>query len=92
MPERYTWYSNDVKTKKVLDYILVEKFIQQYIKECYVGNEFDFESDHRVIITELNTPRTKRARWKPKNKVLRRRDIKALEQSAIQEQFIEKIT
>ena len=29
IPDRYTWYSNDRKTK-VLDYILVEPFIQQY--------------------------------------------------------------
>jgi len=89
--ERHTWYSNDGRTRKVLDYILVEQFVQQYVEECYVGNDYDFESDHRVIITEMNTPRTKKARWKPKNKVIRRRDNKALEQNALQEKFIEKV-
>ena len=28
---RYTWYSCDGKTKKVLDYVLTSSFVQQYI-------------------------------------------------------------
>ena len=89
--ERHMWYSNDGKTKKVLDYIVVEQYVQQYVEECYVGNDYDFESDHRVVITEMNTPRTKKARWRPKNKVIPRRDNKAFEENAIQEKFIEKV-
>ena len=74
----------------MLDYILVEQYVQQYVEECYVGNDYDFESDHRVVITEMNTPRTKKARWKPKNKLIPRREIKAFEENAIQEKLIEK--
>ena len=33
---RYTWYSNDKKTKKILDYILCEQYLQQYITNCRV--------------------------------------------------------
>jgi len=29
---RYTWYSNDKKTKKIIDYILCEQYLQQYHK------------------------------------------------------------
>ena len=75
----------------MLDYILVEQYVQQYVEECYVGNDYDFESDHRVVITEMNTPRTKKARWRPKNKLIPRREIKAFEENAIQEKFIEKV-
>lgn len=39
----------------------------------------------------MNTPRTKKARWRPKNKLIPRREIKAFEENAIQEKFIEKV-
>ena len=34
--QRYTWYSPDGITKKVNDYVLSEKFIQQYMTDCVV--------------------------------------------------------
>ena len=33
---RYTWFSGDGTTKKVIDYILVEPFTQQYMGKCEV--------------------------------------------------------
>ena len=62
---RETWYSCDGKTRKINDYVLTESFVQQYVTECIVKPELDFDSDHRILITELCTPTTKRARWKP---------------------------
>jgi exonuclease III len=64
--ERYTWFSGDKTTKKVLDYVIVEHFIQHYVNECEVDTKFECDSDHRIVITTLLTPTTKRARWKPK--------------------------
>ena len=58
---RYTWYSGDGITKKVLDYILVEAYTQQYMEKCEVTNT-DFESDHRLLTAEMKTPTTKKAR------------------------------
>ena len=42
---RYTWYSCGGKTKKVLDYILLERFVNQYVQDCRVKPD-NFESDH----------------------------------------------
>ena len=58
---RYTWYSGNGITKKVLDYILVEPFTQQYMKKCEVST-INFESDHRLLMAEMKTPTTKKAR------------------------------
>ena len=61
---RYTWFSNDGTTKKVLDYILTERFVNNYTENCFVDDVVDIESDHRLVVAVLNTPRSKRARWK----------------------------
>ena len=62
MTNRYTWYSNDGKTMKKIDYVLLENFIQKYVSDCRVELEFDFDSDHRLLKTTLRTPCTRRAR------------------------------
>ena len=63
---RYTWYSNDHKTKKIIDHVLVEKFTQEYITNCIVQLDYDFDTDHRLLTTTLRTPCTRKARRKPK--------------------------
>ena len=60
---RLTWYSPDQRTKRINDYVLTEKFVQQYITACIVFPDSDFNSDHRILVTELNTPKTKKARF-----------------------------
>ena len=90
LENRITWYSNYGMTRKIIDYALVEKFIQQYITECIVMPEYDFESDHRIIITHMNTPKTRRARRNPKqipNKTAAR-DLKSLSDKTVEESFI----
>ena len=62
--DRYTWYSPDKKTKKVNDYVLTEKFVQEYVIDCVARPEIDFDSDHCLLQTSLCTPTTRRARWK----------------------------
>ena len=64
---RYTWYSSDGRTKKILDYIMLQRFMNQYVIDCEVKPEYKFESDHRLLETKLLTPRNKSARWKPKS-------------------------
>ena len=83
MIDRYTWYSNDKKTKKINDYVLTEKYVQQYVTQCIVMRDFD--SDHRLLKTTLTTPCTRKARRttkKPTNKLLS--DIKSLHNPNIQ--------
>ena len=81
--ERYTWFSSDKMTKKVLDYVIAENFIQQYVNDCEVDTKFECDSDHRILITTLQTPTTKKARWKPKSpKPIGKIDIKALRANA----------
>ena len=90
--ERYTWYSNDGKTKKILDYILVEPFVQQYVTECKVHHECHVETDHRLLIATLNTPRCKKARWRvPKLKQTKKCDISKLKDDETKQAFITKL-
>ena len=69
LSEKLTWFSNDGKTKRVLDYILTENFVQQYVTRCGVASDYKFESDHRLIVTELSTPSTKGARLRTRKKI-----------------------
>ena len=62
MINQYTWYSNDGKTRKKIDYVLLENFIQKYVSDCRVEPEFDSDSDHRLLKTTFRTPCTRRAR------------------------------
>ena len=56
LKDRYTWFNGDSSTKKVLDYILVDPYTQQFMKECKVSIESsDFDSDHRLIMAYLAT-------------------------------------
>ena len=67
---RITWYSNDGKTCKILDYVLAEKFVQQYITNCRVRGGFikQEHSDHRLLVTNICSPITKQARYKFRNR------------------------
>ena len=78
--DRHTWFSGDKTTKKVLDYVIVEPFVQQYVTDCSVDSQFDCNSDHRIIITSMETPMTKKGRWKPKSRIVNngKMDLKSL--------------
>ena len=45
--DRITWHRNDGKTKRIIDYIFLKPYIQQYVVDCKVENSFDVDSDHR---------------------------------------------
>ena len=53
-----------IKVKKVLDYVLVDRFVEQYIEDCCASKEYKFDSDHLLLKTTLNTPTSKHARWR----------------------------
>ena len=90
--ERYTWYSSDKKTKKILDYVLVPKFVNQYITDCLVKPQLDFQSDHRILVTILETPKSKMARWKPRSPEKRILDIKKLTDAHYQSEYKLKVS
>ena len=90
MELRYTWYSCDKKTKKVIDYVLTNKFVQQYITDCVVKPNIEVDSDHRVLVTSLRTPINKASRWKPKKKNHPRTDLNALQDVEMRANFISK--
>ena len=69
MENRWTWYSCDKITKRVNDYMLAEHYLQQFVTNCIAEPNIDFDSDHRILVTELNSPRTKKARWKKPCKI-----------------------
>ena len=91
LSEIFTRFSNDGKTKRVLDYILAERFIQQYITSCFVEPDCQIESDHRLIVTNLSTPRCKRARWRKREKKEKPRNLKALETQETRKDYAREI-
>lgn len=90
---RFTWYSCDNKTKRINDYVLTEKYVQEYITGCIAKPDIDFDSDHRILITSLNTPTTRRARRKPNRKQppIIPFDVKSLENENIKNAFVSSI-
>ena len=59
----YTWYSENKTTKQVIDYVLVDSYVQQHVKNCSVKYNLDlFGSDHPFLMVKLCTPSTKKAR------------------------------
>ena len=90
---RFTWYSFDKKTKKKNDYVLTESYVQQYVNDCIAMPDIDLDSDHRILITSLNTPMTRKARkQKKKNKIKRQKDVKSLQNSDIKSSFKKSLT
>ena len=90
---RFTWYSFDKKTKKKNDYVLTESYVQQYISGCIAMPDIDLDSDHRILITSLDTPMTRKARkQKRKTKIKRQKDVKSLENSDIKSSFKQSLT
>ena len=91
LSERFTWFSNDGKTKRVLDYVLSEKYVTQYVTRCAVDLDCKVESDHRLVVTDLQTPCTKRSRWKKRETKERQINLKELETKEIRELFVKDV-
>ena len=87
---RYTWYSNDKKTRKILDYILSEKYIQNYMVDCRVYRGFHVETDHQLLKATIYAPSTRKSRKKFCNNPKppkRRINLKMLIDKDIREQY-----
>ena len=90
LPNRYTWYSSDGKTKKIIDYILLQRFVNQYVVDCEVNPEYIFESDHRLLTTTLSTPKNKKSRWKPKTVPKPKTNDKLLVENKYKSDYVKK--
>ena len=91
--ERFTWYSCDKKTTNINDYVLPESFIQQFITDCKAEPDLDFDSDHKILITCLSTPMTRKARWIPKQvRTKNVLDSLSLRDSDIKNRFVEAVS
>ena len=85
---RFTWYSPDGRTIRVNDYILAEKYVQDYITERKAEPDIDLDSDHRILIASLNTPSTKKARRKPKRRAaIAKPDLSTLNAEQTEKKF-----
>ena len=84
------WHSPDGVTKKVYDFILSCSWLQQYATNCRVYNSYDFDSDHRLVVADLNTPGNKFSRfrkWNPKI-AHKKYDFAALQTEEINHNFL----
>ena len=78
----------------MLEYVIAEPFLQQFVKDCAVYSKLNFDSDHRIIITSMLTPTTKKTKWKPRSaKLTTKIDLKTLKEvKEIKISFINAIT
>ena len=89
MIHRYTWYSNDGRTRKIIDYILTEPFVQKYMTDCRVYRGADIETDHRLLRASMCTPSTRKARRKyNKTPSEPKRDVKSLLMPENRERYV----
>ena len=58
---------------------------------CAVEDSFDFESDHKLLVTNLLTPKTKRARWRAGILREQQGDISALEETRTHNEFVQNV-
>lgn len=93
MEDRYTWYSGDGITRKVIDYVLLEPFTQQYVNNCFVDPSINIDSDHRMLVTDISTPTSKmaRANKKPNAKAHPKPDEKALTIPELKSVYLSKV-
>ena len=59
---RVTWHHPDSTTKKVYDYSLCRSWLKRFILDVRVRNSY-FNSDHRLLVTKLQTPTNKASRF-----------------------------
>ena len=89
-----TWYSNTGTFSKTIDYISMSRWIMQYTNDCRVRRSYTFNnSDHRLLICRMRTPRRKKDRHKfvkktPKTKMF---DVSALKEEYIRSNFVSKV-
>ena len=88
-----TWYSNTGKTSKTIDYVTSSPWLMQYISDCRVRNSYTFNnSDHRLLVCRMKTPRRKvdRKRFVKKTKQSRF-DVNSLKDQYVRSGFVNKV-
>ena len=66
--------------------------MQQHVKNCSVKYNLDFESDHRLVMVELCTPSTKKARKSlKKHSSTQKPDPKSLAIQEVRQVFLQKV-
>ena len=71
--------------------MLAVQYLQQYVENCSVKNDYEFDSDHRLLVAEFRTPCTKRARWKQRIQKEVKSDLSALNDDKTKETFIRNV-
>ena len=89
---RVTWHNPNGIGKKVYDYSLSRSWIRQFICDVRVRNSY-FSSDHRLVVTKLQTPANRAARKsKPKKKLSKRPNFQLLENTTVFENVKDEIS
>lgn len=88
-----TWYSNTGSFSKTIDYIAQSRWLMQYCVDCRVRTSFTFNnSDHRLLICRMRTPRRKADFNRfVKKKSTSKFDLNSLKDEYIRTNFITKV-
>ena len=77
---------------KANDYLLTEKYVQQCARECIMKTDIDLFSDHRILITSLFTPMTRKTcrgpTWKVRPEPL---NLKSLQNGETKRVFLKAV-
>ena len=75
----YTYYSyTNEKTKKILDLALQSNFLQKRCLDSRTKRGYDFQSDHRLVVTRYRFERRRMNRPQKKPKIKKKPDFKAV--------------
>ena len=75
---RVTWHHPNGFTKKVYDYSLSRSWLRQHVLDVRVRNSY-FHSDHRLVVTRLQTPANKAARHFQRKTKTKKPNLKLLQ-------------
>jgi len=79
---RVTWHHPNGTTKKVYDYSLSGPWLRQFVTNVRVRNSY-FNSDHRLLVTSLNTPANRAARTFRRRKTVPKHNFELLNNSEV---------
>ena len=79
---RVTWHHPGGSSKKVYDYSLSQSWLRQFVNDVRVRNSY-FSSDHRLVVTSLQTPANKTARTFRRSKTKPRPNFELLQDDAV---------
>ena len=90
MSQSYSWHSNDHVNKKLLEYMLLSKWLHKFCCDVRICNNYLIDSDHRFLVGRCNLRKIYRPKMK-KGKRRKKPDLKSLSLEKVNREFCESL-